>query len=94
MHTTIFMWAIIPVYMYILANIFLIEFLRKFGKGSEDSLWSRASQGQDLFERSRVEKFLSWFLGVLPRCKKSELFLFNGIYNNMTYDLSTKENKY
>jgi hypothetical protein len=38
-----------------------------------------------LFERSRMEKFLSWFLGVLPRCKKSELFLFSGIYNNMTY---------
>ena len=37
----------------ILANIFLIEFLRKLGKGSEDRLWSWVSQEQDPFERSR-----------------------------------------
>jgi len=40
----------------ILANIFLIEFLRKFDKGSEDSLWSRVNQGQHLFEMSRGAK--------------------------------------
>ena len=38
---------------------------------------------QDPFERSRGQsplpktslRFLIWFLGVLPRCKKSELFI-------------------
>ena len=54
---------------------FFIKFLRKFGKGSEDNLLSRVSQGQDPFERSKgggrqslfpkfFLRFLSWFLGV------------------------------
>jgi hypothetical protein len=34
--------------------MFLIKFLRKFGKVSEDSLWSRVSQGQYPFERSML----------------------------------------
>jgi hypothetical protein len=32
--------------------IFLIKFLRKFGKVSEDSLWSWGRRGQYPFERS------------------------------------------
>jgi hypothetical protein len=61
--------------------IFLIKFLRKFGKVSEDSLWS--SQGQYPFERSmrggslenEFEVFRVYFLGT-----KSLSSLFNGIY--------------
>ena len=66
----------------ILANIFLIEFLRK-GKGSEESLRSRVSQGQHPFERSMGAKppsendfqvFKLVFGGA-----KSPSYLFNGI---------------
>ena len=85
----------------ILANIFLIEFLRKFGKGSEDSLWSQVSQGQDPFERSRGGlqsslpktsfRFLMWFLGVLSRCKKSELFIQRNLQQHDLHSFYNRE---
>jgi hypothetical protein len=51
------------------------------------------SQEQDPFERSRGARPPSENDFEVFKLQKVS-YLFNGIYNNMTYDFSTKENKY